>query len=71
MREEGLGAVVAVEAIDLPPADQSGSITNFITSTKNEGNPLKLGLMRLQLQLSLAKVRFQNESEIFSIGSLL
>ena len=57
MREDGLGSVVAMEAVDLPPADQSGSIANFIMSTKDEGNPLKLALMRLQLQLSLAKVR--------------
>ena len=56
MREDGLGSAVAVEAIDLPPADQSGSIANFITSTMNEGNPLKLALMRLRLQFSLAKV---------------
>ena len=57
MREDGLGSVVAMEAVDLPPADQSGSIANFITSTKYEGNPLKLALLRLRLQFSLAKVR--------------
>lgn len=56
MREDGLGSIVAMETIDLPPADQSGYITNFITMTKDEGNPLTLALMRLQLQLSLAKV---------------
>lgn len=57
VREDGLGAVVAMEAVDLPPADQSGSIANFIELTKDERNPLKLALMRLQLQYSLAKVR--------------
>ena len=57
MREDGLGSVVAMEAVDLPPADQSGSIANFITSTKYEGNPLKLALLRLRLQFSLVKVR--------------
>ena len=57
VREDGLGAVVAMEPVDLPPVDQSGSIANFITSTKDEGNPLKLALMRLQLQFSLTKVR--------------
>lgn len=60
VREDGLGAVVAMEAVDLPPADQSGSIANFIELTKDERNPLKLALMRLQLQLSLAKVRKNN-----------
>jgi hypothetical protein len=55
VREDGLGSAVAMEAVDLPPADQSGSIANFITSTMNEGNPLKLALMRLRLQFSLAK----------------
>ena len=56
VREDGLGSVVSMEAVDLPPADQSGSIANFIEATINEGNPLKLALMRLQLQFSLAKV---------------
>ena len=62
MREDGLGSAVAIEAVDLPPADQSGSIANFITSTMNEGNPLKLALMRLRLQFSLAKVSIRNFS---------
>ena len=55
-----MGSVVAIEAVDLPPADQSGSIANFITATMNEGNPLKLALMRLRLQFSLAKVSIKN-----------
>ena len=60
VREDGLGSAVAMEMVDLPPADQSGSIASFITSTTNEGNPLKLALMRLRLQASLLKVRQKN-----------
>ena len=56
-REESLGAVVATVMVDLPVSDQSDSIENFIMTTMDEGNPLKLGLMRLQLQFSLVKVR--------------
>ena len=64
--EDGLGSVVAMEVVDLPPADQSGSIANFITSTKDEANPLTLALMRLQLQITLAKVRKPKKSFLLS-----
>ena len=45
-----------MEMLDLPPTGQSEAIEDFITLTKGEGNPLQLGLMRLQLQFTLAKV---------------
>ena len=54
-REEALATIVALEMLDLP-AGQSESTENFVTLTKSEGNPLKLAMLRLQIQVMLAKV---------------
>ena len=55
-REEALATIVALEMLDLP-AGQSESTENFVTLTKSEGNPLKLAMLRLQIQVMLAKVQ--------------
>ncbi len=57
-REDGLGAVVAVEMLDLP-ADHSELIESFVELTMSEANPLKVAFLRAQLQFTLTKVRQQ------------
>ena len=54
-REDALGAIAAVEMLDLP-AGQSEQIEAFVEMTKSEGNPLKVFALRAQLQFTLAKV---------------
>ena len=54
-REEALATIVDLEMLDLP-AGQSESTENFVTLTKSEGNPLRLAMLRLQIQVMLAKV---------------
>ena len=53
-REEALGSIVAVEALDLP-ASESELIETFVELTKGEANPIRLASLRLSLQLQLAK----------------
>ena len=60
-REDALGAIAAVEMLDLP-AGQSEQIEAFVEMTKSEGNPLKVFALRAQLQFTLAKVRSSRES---------
>ena len=55
-REDGLGAVVAGEMLDLP-AGQSEKIESFVEMTKSEANPLRVAALRAQLQFTLTKVR--------------
>lgn len=55
MREDGLGTVSAVQFLDLP-ADQSAMVENFLDRTRAEVNPIKLALLRWQLQAQLLKV---------------
>jgi len=54
-RDEALATIIEMEMLDLP-AGQSESTENFVTMTKSEGNPLKLAILRLQIQVTLAKV---------------
>ncbi len=55
VREEGLGTISTVQFLDLP-ADQSAMVEDFIDKTKAEVNPVKLALLRWQLQAQLLKV---------------
>lgn len=55
VREDGLGTVSAVQFLDLP-ADQSAMVENFLDRTRAEVNPIKLALLRWQLQAQLLKV---------------
>ncbi len=57
-REDGLGAIAAAEMLDLP-ADHSEMIESFVEITKSEANPLKVAILRAQLQFTLTKVRQQ------------
>ena len=54
-REEALGVIAAVQMLDLP-AGQSELIETFVEMTKSESNPLKVAALRVQLQVTLAKV---------------
>ena len=54
-REDGLGTVTTAQFLDLP-ADQSAMVEDFLDKTKAELNPVKLALLRWQLQAQLFKV---------------
>lgn len=55
VREEGLGRIDSLQFLDLP-ADQSAMVEDFLEKTKSEVNPIKLALLRWQLQAQLFKV---------------
>ena len=54
-REEALASMAALEMLDLP-GGQEAAIESFVSYAKAEGNPIKLAMRRLQLQLTLTKV---------------
>ena len=55
VREEALASIAALEYLDLP-AGQEAAIERFMDASRNEPNPLKVAISRLQLQVVLIKV---------------
>ena len=55
VREEALASIAALEYLDLP-AGQEAAIERFMDASRNEPNPLKVAISRLQLQIVLTKV---------------
>ncbi len=54
-REEGLGRISTLQFMDMPP-DQPAMVQSFLEQTRAELNPIKLALLRWQLQAQLLKV---------------
>lgn len=55
VREDGLGTISNVQFLDMP-ADQPAVVESFLEKTRAEVNPIKLALLRWQLQAQLFKV---------------
>lgn len=62
-REDGLGSISSVQFLDLP-ADQSALVEDFLEKTMTEVNPIKLAVLRWQLQAQLFKVCLRDSGPV-------